>query len=620
VSRRRSSVRADGRTKSAPYARRREAGIFADDFGEPARWPARPPGLPELVTWLGWRYRHELAPFYFALVLAGIASTGHELVPRWWPAALLVGAAITAAVWHWKAERRAEEIYVVAVGSAATLWTTAAWFASPWHGWAFWTAVLGAVAAGIPRWWHYRRRGKIAVRRGVPRRARRELRRIVKHWPELSEYMELSGSHVQRAEADAVGFTFTLALRTGLTAGDVTSKLPRVESVLETRPGAARLIPDPHKANRAMLRVVLNDPLSNTIPWPGSNVTTINEPIELGRFEDGAPVAIRLVGEHVLIAGTMGRGKSGVLNAFMAALSRRTDVVMWGIDMKRGLELAPWQPVLDRLATTEEAAYELLSAANRVLDARADLLAERNERKWQPSPEEPALVIAVDELAELDADAMALLERLARMGRAEGIILIVVTQRPSADVLGGLNARTQMTARIALGVVEPRDGELILGAGRLGAGWRPDRLGGLGYFLVLVPGQHEQPRPARAYWLTDAAVTSVASQSGTVQRATLDAASVTAENAREEPREAASDPAGGTGVRAVDPDAALLAALRDAPRTGVSAEELAVRIGRRRTWVYKRLHAHAAAGRAVRLRPGRWAARRGAPGAKRDDT
>ena len=48
----------------------------------------------------------------------------------------------------------------------------------------------------------------------------------------------------------------------------------------------------------------------------------------------------------------------------------------------------------------------------------------------------------LDELAELDADAMALLERLARMGRAEGIILIAVTQRPSADVLGGLDART----------------------------------------------------------------------------------------------------------------------------------------------------------------------------------
>jgi hypothetical protein len=35
------------------------------------------------------------------------------------------------------------------------------------------------------------------------------------------------------------------------------------------------------------------------------------------------------VGEDVLIAGTMGRGKSGVLNVFMAALSQCADVVLW---------------------------------------------------------------------------------------------------------------------------------------------------------------------------------------------------------------------------------------------------------------------------------------------------
>jgi hypothetical protein len=337
-------------------------------------------------------------------------------------------------------------------------------------------------------------------------------------------------------------------------------------------------------------------------------------PIVLGRFEDGELVSIRLVGEHVLTAGTMGRGKSGVLNAFMAELSVRTDVVLWGIDMKRGLELSPWRPALDRLATTEDAAHELLSAANRVLDARADLLADRHERKWQPSPAEPALVIAVDELAELDADAMALLERLARMGRAEGIIVIAVTQRPSADVLGGLDARTQMTVRIALGVVEPRDGELILGAGRLSAGWRADRLAGPGYFLVLAPGQHEQPRPARAYWLTDAAVTAAAGRSG-ADRAALDTVSAVAAAGPQEPSQTADWPGrADMEPHDSDPDAALLAALADAPRAGLSADELAERLGRGRTWVYKRLNALATAGRAVRLRRGP-----GRPGAARPD-
>ncbi len=162
-----------------------------------------------------------------------------------------------------------------------------------------------------------------------------------------------------------------------------------------------------------------------------------------------------------------------------------------------------------------------------MLDARADLLAKRHERKWQPSPAEPALVIAVDELAELDADSMALFERLARIGRAEGIILIALTQRPSADVLGGLDARTQMAVRIALGVVEPRDGELILGAGRVGAAGDQTGWPGWGTSSCWRPvSTSTRGRPA-PYWLTDATVSATAGRSG-VERAALDAVSAAA--------------------------------------------------------------------------------------------
>ena len=78
-----------------------------------------------------------------------------------------------------------------------------------------------------------------------------------------------------------------------------------------------------------------------------------------------------------------------------------------------------------------------------------------------------------------------------------------------------------MTTRIALGVTEARDGELILGTGRVGAGWRAVHLSEPGYFLALVLGVHEQPRPARAYWLTDAAVRAVVARTA-AERPSLD--------------------------------------------------------------------------------------------------
>jgi S-DNA-T family DNA segregation ATPase FtsK/SpoIIIE len=585
-----------------PYARRRDAWHFVDDLGEPARRPARPDPLMFLSR-AGWRYRHELAPFYAALGLAILASIGHDYAPRWWPLALLVGAAGTAGAWHWLAARPSVEVYVLAIGSAATVWTAIAWWASPWHDWLVWPAVLGAVAGGIPRWWHYRRRGKIRVLRGAPRGARRELRRIVRSWPELADYMELAGSHVQRAEADEHGFSFTLALRAGVTAADVVGKRARVESVLETRPGAVRVLPDPDHAHRAFLRIVNRDPLARSIPWPGPTASSIGEPIVLGLFDNGEPVRLALVGEHVLIGGATGRGKSGLLNAILAELSVRTDVVVWGIDMKLGLELAPWRPVLGRLATTRNEALALLTAANHVLDARARLLAGRAGRKWRPSADEPALVVAVDELAELNADALALFERLARMGRAAGIVLVAVTQRPSVAALGSLDARTQMTVRISLGVIEARDAELILGSGRIGEGWRTERLGGPGYFLVLAPGQHEAPRPARAYWLPDEAVGAAAGRRD-IGRPSLDTVSAGALTTAQEPSGSARQ---GQDAHDDDHDGRLLEALTDAPAAGVSADELAARLGRSRAWVYKRLLVHSRSGRATRLRRGRWA-------------
>ena len=147
--------------------------------------------------------------------------------------------------------------------------------------------------------------------------------------------------------------------------------LHRVESVLQTPPGAARLLPDPKRADRVFLRIVRDDPLSTPIPWPGDPADSAMDPIGLGQFEDGEPVRFALPGGHVLIGGATGRGKTRVLNVILAELATRSDVVLWGFDMKRGLELAPWRRVLGRLAITDDEALETLTAANRACWTRA---------------------------------------------------------------------------------------------------------------------------------------------------------------------------------------------------------------------------------------------------------
>ena len=50
------------------------------------------------------------------------------------------------------------------------------------------------------------------------------------------------------------------------------------------------MLPDPNRANVAIVRVIHSDPLATTIPWPGSTATTINEPLTVGLFANGEPV------------------------------------------------------------------------------------------------------------------------------------------------------------------------------------------------------------------------------------------------------------------------------------------------------------------------------------------
>src|SRR5208337_4205564 len=216
----------------------------------------------------------------------------------------------------------------------------------------------------------------------------------------------LGGSQVMSATVDVWGWRARFRLARGQTIRDVIAKIPAIESGLGTLRGAVRVHPTPDDlANRCELRVLDFDPHADAIGWPGPSVTSITEPIDFGPFEDAAPCRVLFLRRHGLAGGATGGGKSGWLNVLMGNLVACEDVVIWAIDLKKGMELGPWTPCIDRLATTPEEAEALLADAVAVLEARAALLAEQGQRVWEPTPDMPALVIIIDEYAELADDA-----------------------------------------------------------------------------------------------------------------------------------------------------------------------------------------------------------------------
>jgi hypothetical protein len=568
------------------------------------------PPFAQLAVWWLWRYRSELAPAWLTLTAFIAAAALHAGHRGWWPITAILTAIVVLGLVilgrHIGLTGRLEHAYAAAVAALTGGWITTATITSPLQAPLPAIAVIGGIIAAIPWWAHRRRRAKVRIERKLDA------------WPEIAAAIGLAGSHIQSIVIDVWGWRARLALARGQTIEDALARIPAIESALGTHRGAARISPTAdNKANRLELRVLETDPHANAVTWSGPSTTTITEPVDLGPFEDGAPARILLLRRHVLIGGVSGSGKSGGLNVIMGNLAACADVVVWAIDLKRGMELRPWASCIDRLATTPAEARALLADAVTILEARAEMLAATGQRVWEPSPDMAALIVIVDEYAELadDApDATKDADSIARRGRAVAVTLLAATQRPTQKAMGKGALRSQMDVRICFRVRERKDVDLILGQGMLTSGWHAHSLNAPGKFLISAP-EHDIPRRARAYLVSDQAVAQVA-QHYAPYRPTLDEVSRHALSTQAEPKR--SDSAAGdpdttpgqdqSGIAENGPEAILWAALSMAPAEGITVHELISQTGMSRPWIYQRLRDLVHDGQVAQVTRGRWRA------------
>ena len=207
----------------------------------------------------------------------------------------------------------------------------------------------------------------------------------------------------------------------------------------------------------------------------------------LGRDAEGTPMVADLAKmPHLLIAGTTGSGKSVVISSILMSLLMRTfpeDVRLIMIDPKR-VEFAPYDglPHLYVPVVTEpKQAASALQWAVSEMERRLKIFERIGVRKIStfndkqaagefdhydnPPVKMPYLVIVIDELSDLmmvaGKDVEASIVRIAQLGRAAGIHMIVATQRPSSNVVTGL-IKANITNRIGLTVATGIDSRVIL--------------------------------------------------------------------------------------------------------------------------------------------------------------
>ncbi|MCH3922492.1 FtsK/SpoIIIE family DNA translocase [Limosilactobacillus sp.] len=189
---------------------------------------------------------------------------------------------------------------------------------------------------------------------------------------------------------------------------------------------------------------------------------------------------------HLLIAGATGSGKSVAINVILTSIllkAKPHQVKMLLIDPKK-VELSVYNDIphlLSPVVSEPKKAARALGKVVAEMERRYELFAKfgvRNLKGYNqlvqkqnaahPDDQQPALplvLVVVDELADLmmtvSSDVEDAIVRIAQMGRAAGIHMILATQRPSVDVITGL-IKANVPSRIAFAVSSGVDSRTII--------------------------------------------------------------------------------------------------------------------------------------------------------------
>jgi hypothetical protein len=474
---------------------------------------------------LVWRYRRQLAPVLGILLtwLLGAIIAGRPDAPR----SVLVIAPIAAGLLWWAGrrwlhlDRVAERLYAVVALLAASGWLAVAagyGVGRPMP------AVLwvGGVAVAFPWWWHHRIRGVQMVADST----------VIEIFNERvgAPGYALPGARLTDVAAIKNGWAGVIKLPPGkLATQNAISATEMVMSAYDAEPGSLVIEPTASgRASEARLMVLSQNPLHETMPWPGpgefDRVTGI---APIGIYADGEPALYRFYqpgsgAVHDLIAGAIGSGKSRLVDELLAYERASGLIVSWVIDPQRGQSLPDWMDNVPWSARDLEEGMRMLRAVHRVMLARNAYFAtmpwidekgrqRRGKAHFDPTPEIPLLSVTIEEahqLLRLD-EARELAEDIAKMARKCGVRLRLIVQVPLLDQLGGSTALRDSLASgnvIVFRTANPLSGQVAFN-GTIPVD--PHRLprtfpngkptGGMGYLL----GASSRPAPMRTHYVDD---------------------------------------------------------------------------------------------------------------------
>ncbi|WP_422657350.1 FtsK/SpoIIIE domain-containing protein [Paenibacillus sp. EC2-1] len=181
---------------------------------------------------------------------------------------------------------------------------------------------------------------------------------------------------------------------------------------------------------------------------------------------------------HLLIGGISGGGKSVILRAILTQLVSGPSPELWLCDLKGGVELGIFRTLacVNGLAINLMQCRDAATCVEAEMNRRYSVMFSNGSQSWEGRK----VIFVMDELADLktragDPDAKlkheikSILTRISAKGRAAGVLLLLCTQRPSADVIDGL-IKTNIAASICFRTRDSVQSRIVLdhdGAARL---------------------------------------------------------------------------------------------------------------------------------------------------------
>jgi len=312
--------------------------------------------------------------------------------------------------------------------------------------------------------------------------------------------------YLRRAERLPHGVALYVTLYDGITFRDLQKGADSLASSLK----ASRVIVrSDGKAHHAIIEVQYGDPFGDP-PNSGSRTRTTefapdgSMTVPIGQDESGHEVNVPLRAGGVVVGGLPGSGKSNFVHLLVAHFARLNGAKIYLVDPKR-VELSGWRHRATRFGVSQGDAISILDEVIGVMTERYQELEQRGERESRSDM--PPMLVVFEEVTTIlvGPRAKAIEERIRQvmaLGRAAGIMVVLVAQRPGVDTLAG-SVRDLADARIAFRTSTPDMSDTILGRGSAASGFDASKitasLRGVGY---LSTGERE-PALVRCYLVDD---------------------------------------------------------------------------------------------------------------------